>query len=385
MVFNLKWSLIYSSLSGSLLAFIVLTVVFFAVFGFFFRFSRFQRTIIKHKITSKKSSKLILSFILIGTLVEGIYSRGFPLTGYVGGNVITYSDFGIPFFHVLLVTISCFFTVCIFFDYTNNFISTKNMLLSIVVSFLPEVLTFNRGMIVMTCITMFWLFLRRYATKLSIKKSVLIIIFVIIAMYGFGVSGNKRMNSNYGRPDLSMFHSDLIISQGEASDRFINSKIPKEFFWTYLYVSSPIGNLQNTISNYGNVQSQNSKNAKNFVLTQLFPDTLSKRFVPENEEAQPYLVIPTFNVSTTYADSYVYLRWSGVIIFAIFLFIFPLLYLIGLKVFANDYFEIGFGILCTIYALSFFSNFISFTGLSLQLWFPFILSFIGKFKKKNNY
>jgi hypothetical protein len=131
---------------------------------------------------------------------------------------------------------------------------------------------------------------------------------------------------------------------GAPSASFKSSGIPSTFFWTYLYATVPIGNLQLSIDTL----SSNHGTVPEFIVSELIPDTFSKRILPLLDKtilsAQGNLVSRDqlysweqpnvahgMNVSTIFGRSYGYFGWSGPVIMftALSLFIVAYLFLIS--------------------------------------------------------
>jgi hypothetical protein len=199
--------------------------------------------------------------------------------------------------------------------------------------------------------------------KIKIKVIGFLIVLVVFLFYLFGVLGNYRVTRT---PSNSYF---LEISN--ASEKFIESKIPKEFIWSYIYISSPLANLQSNI----NKEAHQKNQVKNFILTELIPDFLSKRIAPliHAERAELKNISPFLTVGTFYARSFVLLGWAGIIIMFIFNSAFVFIYIILLRK-NNIYYVTGISILCTFVIYNTFTNMIYFSGVSFQLVFPLLMS-----------
>jgi hypothetical protein len=78
-----------------------------------------------------------------------------------------------------------------------------------------------------------------------------------------------------------------------------------------------------------------------------------------------------FNVSTVYSRSFSYQGWIGMFIIGGFVLLIPLVYAKFLPV--NSYQLTGIAVLNTMYLFLFYDNTIRFTGLGLQLVYPFLL------------
>ncbi|GEL13682.1 hypothetical protein FC15_GL000296 [Lapidilactobacillus concavus DSM 17758] len=369
--YSLGWSSSYQDVNSNLVLFLVIAIILFFVMGFIFSSLKNPSAFVeKREIIFR--DYLAHFFIFGGIILEGVYSKGFPLTGYIGGHVITYADYGIPMFHVALITVSCFYAVLNVNDYFEGQKTWQQAIQNIVIAFIPTILTYNRGMIMMTGMTMIFLYIRKTKFKFTPIKILSFGILGVAFLFLFGISGNYRINQNYGRPDLNMFQSDIILNQGNATKEFSESSVPKTFFWTYIYAASPLGNLANMVDKEKNLNNSESSIA-DFVVTQMIPDTIGKRLIDSNKSPIIPLVLPQFNVSTAFSGSFYYFGWIGMIVFLVFVFMFPFGYLMLIRSFALEYYDVAFSSLCTVYSLLFFGNFFSFTGLMLQLIFPFLL------------
>jgi len=65
-------------------------------------------------------------------------------------------------------------------------------------------------------------------------------IVVVCLLYLFGVLGTLRQS----RAAHTGYDNTLILKSGKASEAFTHSPIPNEFFWAYVYMASPLANLQ---------------------------------------------------------------------------------------------------------------------------------------------
>lgn len=114
-------------------------------------------------------------------------------------------------------------------------------------------------------------------------------------------------------------------------------------------------------------------NLFDFMKIMFLPDTLSKRMNPT--VIHNYQVRTELTVGTSYYEVYPRYGWMGMYIYLFVVSIFSFIYLGLIKKFATEYINIGIALLCTIYSLFFFTNFLSYTGLMFQLIFPFVLIF----------
>lgn len=113
-----------------------------------------------------------------------------------------------------------------------------------------------------------------------------VVVVALIGLYFFGIIGNSR----YGLWDKN--DSSMILELGKINSNF-PSWIPKEYAWTYVYLTSPLANLQ---YNYELGISPNSTLFGYFL--EFIPNFISKYFSYETLEY--VLIEPSLNVCTAY-------------------------------------------------------------------------------------
>lgn len=321
------------------------------------------------------STKIKTSFLLLflGYIIEFAVEREIPFFNMLsGGSYTDYSDYGIKSFHVFLVTYNSFLSVYYFHFFVSN--KKKRGLIYFILSLIPAILIVNRGMILMALFSSFFVFIQSVDVKFKPKYYVYISFIFIIVLYFFGLLGNIR--SGNGDPNY-------ILAESDASATFIESSIPKEFYWTYLYGASPLGNFQNNI----NKGTYNNYNFFDFILFELTPELISKRIalLLGRTKRQPTLMKEWLTVGTVYSKSYSYLWWIGPIILSVYISIF-ILVILSLVPNRSKYHVSTVAILSTFVFLNTFTNMIVFSGIILQLFFPIFLSYFEgkKIVIKNN-
>jgi len=215
----------------------------------------------------------------------------------------------------------------------------------------------------------------KFQYKITFKKIAGLAVFLLFALYLFGVLGNMRLNSMY-QTNTSLNDNELFLDIGGATEEFRQSFIPKEFFWTYIYLTSPLANLQKTINEFEFTEDVNIDSSFDFTVTQLFPDFISKRIVAifNITSPNPIQITPELNVSTAFAQAYTILGWVGMSFFILFLFVLAFFYILSLKKIKSPYFIVGVAIMNSIFLFNLFSNMFAFTGLSFQLIYPLLFS-----------
>lgn len=372
LLYPLGWSEIFPKLSNELLIFLIISIAVFAISGFFYgRVKYFVAPDLNFKLRYKKL--LIINFLLY--LVNFAYS-GIPvLKGFRD------TEFGIPTVVVIAITLNSFCSVYCFYLFLIK--NERRFLWYMIACLLMFILSYSRGYVIMNGISMFFLWMNVKHPVLSIKKVLIIISSSLLVLYLFGVAGNYRAIGEIASRDPKVetsYNNDMILTVGHASDSFKNNWIPNEYFWTYIYITSPLSNLQYNITNHA--PDFTFSGVFHLVIDELLFDTFSKRINASlnREKPSPDLIVEALTVPTTLAGSYNYAGWIGMGIFICVFWTIPLTYI--LLVSRNPYGIIGISTLCTIFFLSIFDNMLILTGLSFQLLYPLILFFLSKINWK---
>ncbi|WP_369765652.1 O-antigen polymerase [Flavobacterium sp. WC2429] len=372
LVYNLGWSNYYNNLSVKLVSFFVVT--FFLSFLGGYILETKNRNKFK-KIQTSDYNLIMLLFLWGGYILEFLYSGGIPLVLVLKGSFGNYKDFtGIPTFHVILASYTIFLGVYFYHQFvsTNN---NKKLLLFLILSILPNLLVLNRGAIMITLISGLIIYLmKQYIVR--INKIIKIVLGILIVLFLFGQLGNMRN-------ELSADSKEYILSLGGATDEFIYGNVPFEYYWGYLYIASPLGNLDNIINTYD--PKFDIYNVPNLMF-EFTPDFISNRLRSifndgEVEDISSYLVVESLNAPTVYFRSYFLLGWAGIWAMFIFSMFSTICYLFILPT-SGKYYLTGLGILTSIIILNTFSNMWVSSG-TVLIW-PLIFSLFDKIKVKNN-
>lgn len=217
--------------------------------------------------------------------------QGVPILGHVN-----YKDFGVGFLHVVaLVSLNAGFLLVL----SSSGIA-RSTLKYIAVFFVLSVLIQNRFQLLLGVMYVF-LFYIRYA-RITLKKVCLFVLSGICLLYVFGILGTLRMSSIL-EVDFKEAES-YILSAGGATEAYMDMGLPVSFFWGYLYLTSPLSNLNHNVDLVSHIGHQ-SDVARVFVFD-LMPQTFSKR-ISRLFGVQPVditLIRDHLNVSTAFAHSY---------------------------------------------------------------------------------
>jgi hypothetical protein len=368
LVYLLGWSSIYPTLSAALLIFLFTSMILHLAAHWFwvkkFPFSFKKVKPVFHPV-------VMTVFIYLLWAIEFIYEGGIPLLLILSGKSYDYRLFGVPSLHVVVVTLSSFYTVFLFHVFVSY--RQKWVLVLYLVNLAAAVLIYSRAMLFFNLAASFFIYLAS-PDKIQWKKVSLLIPAIIVLFYVFGVLGNLRVSFEAGEK----YNSTLFLNTGQATGSFRQSVVPNEFFWSYIYISSPLANLQHNIRS-SEPPPFTGRQLFGYVNNEILFDFISKRvnrvtgFAPAQEQRIP----GPFNVTTIYSRSYSYLGWAGIFITALIVLALPFLYSLLLSP-SNPYLATGLAILCTMFLFMVYDNTLRFTGLAFQLVYPIVFPVVEK-------
>ena len=366
-LYAMGWSDIFPPLTLKLFFFLSSLIVLFGCTGIFFNRLSFPTPRLPGHFNYERL--FIINILLYGS--NFLYS-GIPLL-----NGARADDFGIPTIIVIATTLNCFTSV--FGFYYLLLTRQKRFLLYVSICLILFVMAFSRGNIMMSMVTMFFLWINVKLPILNVKKALIIGSGLVLVMYLFGVAGNYRTINGIVKEQPGFdnsYNSKVILGLGQATDSFNNSFIPGEFFWTYLYITSPLSNLQYNINK--NLPQFTVTGAIHILTDELLFDAVSKRIddILGRKRADPDLIVEQLTVPTTLAGSYNYGGWNGMTFFMVIFWLFPLVY--SLLIAKNPLGVIGLSTLCTVYFFSIFDNMFILTGLTFQIFYPILFNFIDQ-------
>lgn len=360
LVYTLDWSNIYPELTIEMKIFFMVTFIFFIFFGILIDNFKLIKTTF-----SKTSTKLIsICFYILFALYsfEFLYEHDIPLLAKLSGRSgVSYKEFGIPLLHGILISFNSFLIAHSFAMYMST--KSKKVLRYNLLLYLPALLMINRSIIVLGVLTSVFIYLH-FVGRVKFRNKIKLGILSLLGFFLFGVIGNLRSGGDY------------IYTQSEATEDFMESSIPKEYYWTYLYVASPLANFQNTI----NKKNVKDYDFKGFIFYENLPMIISKNLGKPLHIEQRDLVriVPWLTVGTTYAKSFSYLGWYGpyLLFFAnLFIYLTVILFLAPRK---SSYHVTTIAILSVIVLMNIFTNMLIVTGISFQLVYCIFFSFFER-------
>jgi hypothetical protein len=360
-VYSLGYSDLYPPLEPSLVGFLLATCIacaFLACAVATFSYAR------EHEYESFSFHLCVLGVLALLFVAECAYSGGVPILVAAGGNDSDYQNFGIPTVNVAFIGFVFFYAVYWFDLYLLG--RGKSFLAFSLAAASTSLLMLHRGGFIITFVS--WIVV--YVQRRGIDRRLLLSFAAVSALvlWGFGQLGNVRAHGETGE--------EVILTIGQASDSFRASNIPTEFFWAYLYISSPLSNLQLNMTN----RVTEDAPALFFVMNYL-PDFVSKRILSEDTISltAPLLVVDQLNVSTMYARAFFLLGWLGLFLSFAYFIIISLATLRILR--GSRYFITTTGILGSLAFLNIFDNMFVVSGGITQV---MIALFLHLFEKRDS-
>lgn len=358
--YSFGWSGVYPTLSETTLTFFLITFLIAGLLGFWFS----RKKIIKYQTINVNRDKMLIGALGIIFLVYGIevmVAKGCPLCAVIDQEyAVYYKLFGLKYVHVIVVTFNTFFLLYSFHYYRSR--RTKSILFLYLLAYLPSIIIMNRGIILTGALGSFFIYILAEERKFRSKDYVLFILFGSAILYVFGMLGNLRMHSH--DPYLKK-----LQAQTKAAALFTNGTIPSQFYWTYLYTTSPLANFQHNIDETKKVDYA----LLPLVVNECLPEVISKRV----GLAQPKsaIMIHGLTADSVYSKSYSYAKWYGPIVLFLYMivFIFLIVFLIPKK---SEFHTVSIAMLSTLIFLNIFDNMFVFSGTVLVFFYPLFFQYL---------
>jgi hypothetical protein len=354
------WSEIYPVLSYDLLLFLISTFVLSLFFGIY------TKKMLDRKMRCDEGegglSDRVFLLLVLGFLLDFVYYGGVPLNILIQTGNYNHTEFGIPTLHVAIVTFGGTYSAVKFSNYLN--FKNPKFLMQAVIPVIYDILIVNRGAALIAMVSWLSVIIVRRG-GLGLKRGFISLALLLGILYLFGILGNARAGV------------DAIKEIGRPTETFAGSKVPDSFFWTYIYLTSPLANLQETL----NKSENNILRFPELIFSEITPDFISKRILPivgDGERTETPQVDRALNVATIYGRSYVYLGLPGLVIMFMTLAVTILVYVNLIR--RSIYRVPALALLNILVVFCVFDNMIAFTGMSLQL--LWILLLPNKIMKK---
>lgn len=366
LLYALNWSAFSLPLDPSLLVFILLSSIIASFSAFLMRKQKFNLD----PLVSKTHNTIPITIcIVIIYSVNFAYGESVPLLyqfGLLPHNTLR----SLPTIWPFAATFSIFYSFLLFYYFYSS--KKKRYLLEFIAIISCNILYLSRSTVAFTfigCLLIVFLLKWRKVTKTRrIMFVISAIAFLFIVAYVFGALGNLRqgysINDSSYIENLGLFHA-------------YPSWIPKQFMWIYLYLVTPLANL-----NYNVIQNNHIFSPQGFIST-IIPEFISNRFQTEFTSSifsGPILIKSYFNARTTFAEAYYSLGILGCyLMFFIMLALNILFYfLYKNKAYYNPVPCVSF---CIFFSLFFFEDIFYYIFACAPLYYGLIMLLLQKKKR----
>lgn len=352
-VYQLGWSQLYPSLSLGMLAFFGLTFLVAAALVI----AVFNDVEDVRDYQPGQISSYILLLLVCVYAADFIYARELPLLSLVAGTYKYGSFPGFPTLHVFAVTFSGAFASIRFADFLYEHGGQRwRYLLESLIPLTYFALLNYRGPVVLALMSWAFIYVIRRGS-LGPVRFLSVVALATVSLFLFGAFGDVRTGG--------------IEKLGKPTRSFVESGVPRTYFWGYIYFTSPLANFQYTVDTAD--PEYKLKDTLEFVAAELLPDFLSNRILPwsDAERRATPEIGRGLNVATIYARSYLYFGWVGVFMMFYWFIICILLYL--RMILKSRYGVPSLALLNTLIFFCTFDNMIAQTFLVFQLIWPLLL------------
>lgn len=293
-----------SSFSLPLNAFTVLFFVVTILISLFFGINFKNCFKFKEYKIDKDPSSIPVIILYILFVLDIIYAKELPLLSVAILRTSTYGNFNaIPMVHIVIIAFTSYYAQRYFYlgicnsEYRKKLFVNYFLLMALFLGyFLRSQISYN--LFISGIITLEYL---RYNKRLDKKNIFLLAATVVIFLYMFGGLGNLRISGSWNDSTYIFFLGGFNVDY---------NIFPEQFLWSYLYMISPLTNL-----NYNITHSEGGFDLLKYI-AEFMPETFSKRLGVER--ATTLLYQPYFTVSTGFCRPYITLGVVGMILFFLF-------------------------------------------------------------------
>ncbi len=302
----------------------------------------------------------------------GALAGGLPALSVLGGRVYDVYGFGIPGIHVFVLCYAGYIGVRAF----ARFISAKRVRPLVqffsVLGILALMGTRSAvSYLLFACLFIVW---RHVRVRWWIVAVVLGV--VLGFAYLFGVYGDARLALQIEQATGVSGGSGAIVNYAAATDAFIQTGLDPAWLWSYLYVTSPIANLNNAFAYSAGELCGRSCDLLGLATFELVPDAVGSRIAEglgvEKFDKSVFLVAPDVTASTAFGPAVGYAGLVGA--FCVFGATVVLAIVVIRLCRDTEVGHVAMAILFTILFFAFFANMVAYSALSLQLVFVLLRS-----------
>lgn len=225
-------------------------------------------------------TKIIAGIWFFGTLLEILFSSGFPLYWVFVGVPKLYTDFGVPSFHGMMNALYLQLMTMLAYLYICDRESKKRYFLAIILLAFWPVMMLGRGIFISAIIQMACIYFM--LNKISFSRIFFMGVAFIAVIVLFGVLGDMRQTIN---PFAYLIRDENSILH----------QLPSGFLWFYVYLTAGLSNL------FHNIDIVNPSYIPQFSFSNMLPSIVRELLGVDPRNDVFTFVDANLNTSTGYA------------------------------------------------------------------------------------
>ncbi len=243
----------------------------------------------------------VFAIWMLISIFEVIVSGGLPIIWLLTGSEKTYFDFGISSVHGFAISMLLSSATASFLLY----LATKNgkFLLMPAVALAWFIISVTRAYIIGLSLQIFFLYF--LVNRITFNITVRMVICLIVLVLFFGMFGDFRSSGG----------SDALINALARPTQNYPDWLPSGFLWVYLYITSPLNNLLNTITQSPFLDSYSIAST----LSVLFPTVIRNILFSSQALSQGDLLDESLNMSGAFVGPYLDFGLIGIIAYSLFI------------------------------------------------------------------
>lgn len=355
---QLRWSTLFTTPRLEFWLMLALAFVVFLTLAFASRWS--PVTDDRERVRAANVAGITLYFVAAYAA-----SGGIPLVLILSNAPYDIYSFGLPGLHVVAISYAGYYAVRLFRAALLTPSARHFALFGWVVALLLSM--GSRSAMSFLAFACLIIFVRARRMRLSVV--VVAACAAAVFLLAFGQFGNTRLSFQVEQATGQQASSNAIVNYSRASSQFAGTGVPTVWLWPYLYLASPLANLNSAFEYSGGSLCGRDCDLPGLVLYELVPDTvgapLGEALGLEPFDKTAFLVSPDLTASTTFGPAVGHAGLVGAVVVLV------ALVLVGAGVTravrAGPLQEEGMALLATLFFFSFFSNMLAYSAFCLQL------------------
>lgn len=370
-LYQLGWSRLYSPMELSLALFLGVVFIGFAILAY--------------RDTSVRDTKAswptqMLPAILIGAYFTAAFiaNGGVPVLMIALGQPYDIYGFGLPNLHVFMLAFTSYHAL----RYLRRGITARSTWNFVGYAFVVCLVASMASRSALSFIVFASAIIVIRTLKLNAIRVGLGLALLVCFLWGFGQFGNQRLAYQIEQATGQPAADDVVLAYGQATDSFMDSGLDPSWMWSYLYLSSPIANLNAAFEDSSGSVCGGSCDLDGLAAYEMLPDVVGVRIgealdLPVFDKAE-FLVKEDVNASTTFGSAAGYAGVLGAALVAALLLLTSAITARVLR--GSPLREEGLAVLSTILFFSFFENMVAYSPVSLQLVIVLVASLIIRWR-----